>query len=783
MKKNKKTDATQDVSSLLAQARQHQEAGRLSKAEKAYRAVLLAEPHLAEAHYRLGTIALAAGRNTDACPHFKAAVDAAPAQGDYWLMYVEALLRADRSVEAMAVLQSAMACGLRGMGADLLMQRIQQAQAGMVLPTPKQEISPDLARELESLLSREKYQELEKLAKQVCERTPSSSIAWRHFGMALLLQGKNALEALEKSQQLDPANAQTLIALGVALSKAGDKTNAEKQFREVVKLAPDAYEGYMNLGEILLTREQMTEAIACLRKSLSLNPNQPQCLINLGNALHNTGELAEAAECFFKAEKIWQRGLPGEYPAWLLLPVIAASRDEILHWRQRFAHGLTMLAGGTPFEGDPTTTLTMPSFYLAYHDEDNRELMESFSAVMRKRCRQLDYEAAHIQSWTPPTAENRKIRFGILSEFLRNHSVGKLVLGLIENLDRSRFELTLIHTAVSRRDAFSDRMDALAHNTVRLPAGLKAMQQAVAAEQLDVLFYPDLGMVTTTYCLAHARLAPVQVTSWGHPHTTGINTVDYYVSSDHVEGNAAEKHYSESLIRLSRLPTCFHSDGIRASGKSRAELGLPEGKTLYACPQSLFKLHPDFDTYLAKILQADPDGIIVLIAGIRTSWLDMLKRRWATTYPQLNARSVILDYLSQEDFGALIREVDVLLDPIHFGSGLTMYDGLLEGLPIVTQPGAHARSRIVAGAYRQAGLEDAAPIAGSRTEYVDLAVSFATDSAKNRAWRKQTSQSARKHIFDDHAAVREFETFTWEALEAATHGKRLASGWCVHPIK
>ena len=118
-------------------------------------------------------------------------------------------------------------------------------------------------------------------------------------------------------------------------------------------------------------------------------------------------------------------------------------------------------------------------------------------------------------------------------------------------------------------------------------------------------------MSPTTYFLAFSRLAPVQIVSWGHPETTGIDTIDYFLSSTLLETNLKVKKYSERLICLSQFPLYYKPPENLGLIKKRSDLNLPEKNRLYGCPQSLFKLHPDFDAILAKILLRDPKANIV----------------------------------------------------------------------------------------------------------------------------------------------------------------------------
>lgn len=65
---------------------------------------------------------------------------------------------------------------------------------------------------------------------------------------------------------------------------------------------------------------------------------------------------------------------------------------------------------------------------------------------------------------------------------------------------------------------------------------LQKARETVAALKLDVLVYGDVGMDALTTGLAHSRLSPVQVAFWGHPGTTGLSTMDYFITSDLFEG-------------------------------------------------------------------------------------------------------------------------------------------------------------------------------------------------------------------------------------------------------
>src|SRR5207237_4862511 len=120
------------------------------------------------------------------------------------------------------------------------------------------------------------------------------------------------------------------------------------------------------------------------------------------------------------------------------------------------------------------------------------------------------------------------------------------------------------------------------------PSILGAAREVVAEQRRAVLVYADLRMDRLAYTLAFPRLAPVQCVTWGHPVTSGIPTVDYFVSSTLFESEDADAHYTEKLVRLDSLPFYAYRPALPERFKARADLGLPTDMHIYACPQSLF---------------------------------------------------------------------------------------------------------------------------------------------------------------------------------------------------
>jgi predicted O-linked N-acetylglucosamine transferase (SPINDLY family) len=312
-------------------------------------------------------------------------------------------------------------------------------------------------------------------------------------------------------------------------------------------------------------------------------------------------------------------------------------------------------------------------------------------------------------------------------------------------------------------DPLAARFRAAADRYVALPRQVRDARDQIAATELDVLLFADVGMDALTYTLAFSRMAPVQVATWGHPVTTGSPTMDYFLSSELLETTEADAHYTERLVRRPTLATYYVRPELTQPRRTRRELGLSDDRRLYLCPQTLFKFHPEFDATLAAILRGDPQGELVLIEGRTKNWTEQLQARFTRVMPDVVDRVRWLPALPNDRFLQLLAVGDVMLDPFHFGGGNTSYESLAIGTPVVTRPGLLLRSRIAQALYRSMAekAEELPPpglIAASAEEYAAAALELAAPGRRRDAARGWIAAHA-DAVFEDAAAVRDFAGF------------------------
>jgi len=635
---------------------------------------------------------------------------------------------------------------------------------------------------------------------QSLKLAPNNLAAHFNLGNAYFRLGQtaNAIASFRRATELDPQDADSRLNLGIALKDAGQLAEARNQLNESLRLRPRQSAAWIQFGSIASMEGEFPQAIDCfgqaaaqapadaaphfqralahrscndlegaitaLQRALALQPDHPGAQRLLGECYEAEGRLELAREVFSAAQRnASDDGL--RIKSALVLPVILDSAEQLGEVRARLDLELTALEAQSLRIDDPPASIGVPAPQLAYHGEQDRGFQKRIASLVLKAAPQLGFVAPHCDG-RRVGPHGKRIRLGFFSANLRAHTIGKLNCGLIEQLNREQFEV-MVFGMSSPSDPLARRIAAAAAAQVTLPRDLAGAVGKVSECELDALIYTDIGLESFSYYLAHARLAPVQCVTWGHPLTTGIETLDYFISSAELDHEDATEHYTEQLVRLPHLSNYYFRPAAPLSTKTREDFGLTRQAHVYGCLQSAFKLHPDDDRVFGEILRGDPDGVLAILAGNFPHWTELLRRRFERTMPDVISRIRFVPHQTPDDFARLLSLCDVLLDPQHFGGGETSYQSFAVGTPVVARQGRYLRSRITSALYRWMGLDDAIVITSEAL--VRRALLLGRDVAARNAARDQIL-AVNGTIYENPAGVRELETFLANAVE--TSGSR-----------
>ena len=301
-------------------------------------------------------------------------------------------------------------------------------------------------------------------------------------------------------------------------------------------------------------------------------------------------------------------------------------------------------------------------------------------------------------------------------------------------------------------------MRGAADRVIDLQGHLERDRDTLAEARCDAIFYVDLGMNPYQTMLAHARLAPLQCTHFGHPETSGIPNIDWWISVDALEPPDAQAHYSEKLHLLRGVPqfSYYYRPELPAQLKQRADYGFRDDEYLFICPQYVFKIHPDFDRILEAILAADPRVRILLTRSPVAHWTTVVLRRLRRRMGDLADRISCLPPMAVQDLMNLEHVCDAVLDTPHFNGYNTTLEAWAANAPVVTLPGEFQRGLHTAGMYRFMGIHDL--IAEDADHYARLALRLARDTAFQQAMRALLAERSGV-LFENTEVVHEYERF------------------------
>ncbi|MHA1538947.1 MAG: tetratricopeptide repeat protein [Alphaproteobacteria bacterium] len=651
-----------------------------------------------------------------------------------------------------------------------------QRQGLMRIHPKKLERANDLFDEAAFLVTQKDFALAASLYEEGLTAVPCLAPIWLKLGQCYKKMGNldQAVEAFKNGILQNPALVD-LYFQWASLEEERDKEALIGGFlyEEILRIHPDYTFARFNLAGRFRSAEEHEAAAKHYADIIERDPEFSLSYRRLADSKRDLGFVEEAQKYYTEYyEKTGSAGALLDH-AFCLSPIIP-SCEAVVDSRAALEKALKKLKADALEIKDPFHGVRGPNFYSAYFGFNEKIIQQDTAEIFRKATPFLNYVAPHCIE--KPVRKVGKIKLGILSNNLRKHSVGRLLFKTILALPKDIFEITILFTdRRTHADDITTALEDFADQSFELYNNLNEKEYtkvytALGNLGLDILFFPDIGMNVQTYFLAFGRFAPVQFTSWMHPVTSGIDTIDYFLSSKLFEVEGAQDHFTETLIAIDSSLQTLDKPVVEAEKDLKSKLALRGGTKLYVCPQSLYKIHPDFDVILQGILEKDPHSIIVLLSGAQPVWDDFLKARFEKTLPEFAERIKFVPRGDAERYHGYIEMADVLLDPPHWGGGVTSMEAFAKGVPIVTKPSPYTRARLTQGFYKMMGIEDC--IVSSDAEYVRLAVEIANDTALRSRLQKTILEKA-DILFENTASSVDFSQFMQRALEAYYAGKTL----------
>ena len=592
------------------------------------------------------------------------------------------------------------------------------------------------------LFQSEKYNESEQVILDLLNMIPDNSDIYNFYGRLKQFQGQfdKSIELLKKSVNINNSNFMAHYNLGLAYCIKKDLKNVKHHFGQYLEHNSDN------------------------------NNSKYTCNLYISKLHFDELDISETAHYYTESRIPLFVELSK-----LLVPRIYSSLEEIEENRNLYYNTLNNLLNSNidnliihspEVFSEYLQFIYCYVFPLSYQGKNNSLILKKQCELYRRLFPCLNYTSKYINTIK---INNNKIKIGFISTNFFNQSVSRDRMGIIRNLPRELFEVVVFFYFKPNDDLGNFIWDSDNTNIVLPDTNIFERRHIIEEQKLNILIYCDIGMAPDTYFLSYSRLAPIQCNTWGHSDTSGIDTIDYYLSSVYYEkDNNPEENYSEKLVLMNSLCTYYYKIIENPTFVNKNYFGFSDVTNIYLSSQVLFKLNPEYDKVINNILVNDPNGIVVFIKMNLGSYIqDILIKRLEKTLKHNMTRLHLVEWQTCErDFYKLLSIADVIIDPYPFGGCNTSFSAFSMGIPIVTMPADMINGRFTYGLYKKMDIMDL--VAHNFEDYVKLANKCAMD----KSFRNEISQKIKDNIhliFNEVDSINAWINFCIDAVNNNIH--------------
>ena len=563
--------------------------------------------------------------------------------------------------------------------------------------------------------------------------------AWKHLG-----NPEKALEFYGKAIEIDRTNADAWANCGSAHIMLSRFPEAERFLTEALRLNPRSVEALCNMGRLDMLNRNYTAARTRIELAIAIRPDTPDALIQRGWLLLAYGKLEAAYQACEAALALAPSAplvlIAGAETARMAGHSVRAAElaEQILKQTPKDQAALSLLGSCMAAWGDAQGALSKYDEAIA--------IAPDYEAAIANKIFVLDFlpdadfavhQAArrwwwdHIGQYLPRCKldridldPERRIRVGYVSSDFRSHSVAFSVLPIFRAHDHERFTIVAYHCSLENDNVTADVRSLMDEWVDAAELSNEQLADRIMADRIDILV--DLSGYTAGNRLAvfARKPAPVQVSAWGHPTGTGIPLIDYVLADPVSIPEDVRSIHAEEIVDLPCVITVSPVELPVSPAPSQTN-----GYVTFGVFNRIEKISDDSIALWERILSALPDARLVVKhsmiddAEVRTSLMERFVAHGIAA-----ERVTCLGRTGRDDHLLAFADVDISLDPFPQNGGVSTWESLYMGVPVVTRLGKTVSGRVGGAILTSVGLTEF--VASNPDDYVAIALHWARNPEK-----------------------------------------------------
>lgn len=480
-----------------------------------------------------------------------------------------------------------------------------------------------------------------------------------------------AIQVMEGCLKRYPQSVEILNGLGNLYRQKENNAIAKEYYVRALKVKSDFSEAHFNLGLIMREWNRLDDAAVCFSNAITFSPALNSAHLNLGEILQVSGEIDKSEERFLTVLKF----------------------DPV---NEKAVHNLLLSINyNETYSGKEVFDLHKNWYYK--NGVDNKK-------------------------WKNEKDPDKRLKVGYVSPDFCKHPASQFLESFLKY--HSDTVDIYLYAQIQYRDSKTEYFRRQAAHWIEVQElSDEQFYDKVQNDRIDILVDCAGHMSGNRLGTFALHPAPVQVSAFGYPCTTGLNTIDYRISDSITDTVESIKNYTEKVITLDPCFCCYEPPK-----DSPEPLDLPAIKNGFITFGSLHttaRLNKEVITVWGHILNSVPGSRLLIF---RTTLCESIIKRirfWLNECSTDLSKVVFQNEIPQEGYLNIYNHIDCQLDTFPWSGHTTACESLWMGVPVITLYGDRHAGRMVSSVLNNCGMKEW--IAYTKEEYIEKA-QYAADN-------------------------------------------------------